>query len=62
MIKIIEEIMKHVNGATFGAGVVFGVALSIAALVVVGYVLRYWKQALLLTAITATAALVALAW
>jgi len=62
MMKIIEELMKNLNAATFGAGVVFGVALSIAALVVVGYILRYWKQALLLTAITATAALVALAW
>jgi len=61
MIKIFEEIFKHVNGATFGAGVLSGVALSIAALVVVGYVLRHWKVILILSAVVTAFSLLLLA-
>lgn len=61
MIKLFEELMKNLNGATFGAGVVFGIALSIAAVVVCSYVLRYWKAVLIISAVVTSAALLMLA-
>lgn len=62
MLKLFEEITKNLNAATFGAGVIFGVALSIAAVVVVSYVLRYWKAVLILSAVTAAVSLFLLAF
>ena len=62
MIKLIEEIFKHVDGATFGAGVVFGIALTIAAIVVTSYVQRHWRAVLILCAVVTSLSLFALAW
>ena len=59
--QIFTELFKHLDAATFGAGVLFGVALSIAVVVVASYILRYWKAALILCAIAATTAIVAIA-
>ena len=61
MNMILSELLKNVNAATFGAGVVFGVALSIAAVVVVSYVLKYWKAVLIGCVVLSTAALLMLA-
>ena len=59
---IFSELTKNLNTGVFFAGVIFGGALVVSFVVVCSYISRYWKQALLLTAITATAALVALAF
>lgn len=59
---LLSELAQNLNTGVFFAGVIFGGALVVSVLVIVSYVMRYWKQALLFTAITATAALVALAF
>ena len=59
--QIFTELFKHLDAATFGAGVLFGVALSIAVVVVASYILRYWKAALILCAVTIAASLFILA-
>ena len=58
---ILSELTKNLNGATFGAGVVFGVAVSIAAAVVCSYILKYWKAVLIGCAVVTSAALLMLA-
>ena len=59
--QLFTELFKHLDAATFGAGVVFGVALSIAAIVVINYILRFWKPILILSAVVTALSLLLLA-
>ena len=59
--QILTELFKHLDTATFITGAIFGIALSIAVVVIASYILRYWKAALILCAITIAASLFILA-
>ena len=61
MITFFNELFKHVDAATFGGGVVFGVALSIACYEVGAFISRHWKTVLILSAVTAAFSLFLLA-
>ncbi len=59
--QIFTELFKHLDTATFIAGVIFGIALSIAVVVIASHILRHWKAALILCAIISAASLLILA-
>lgn len=59
--QLFTELFKHLDAATFGAGAIFGIALSIAVYTIGAFVQAHWKTVLILCAIAATTAIVAIA-
>jgi hypothetical protein len=59
--QIFAELFKHLDAATFGAGVISGIALSIAVYTIGAFIRSHWKTTLLFCAIATTTAIVAVA-
>lgn len=61
MSMIFSELLKYANPATFLAGLIAGIALSIATYTIGAFIQAHWKSTLIMCAVVATAALVMLA-
>lgn len=61
MNMIIQALAKHLNQGAFLAGMVFGIALSIACYTVGAFIQRHWKSTLIICAVVTSAALLMLA-
>lgn len=59
--QILAELAKHLNTGAFLAGLISGIALSIAAVTVLSFVAKHWKATLLTCVIIIAASLAALA-
>lgn len=59
---IFEQVFRNINAVTFGAGVVFGVALSIAVYLIGSFIQAHFKQVLIVCAVVTAGSLFMLAW